>query len=259
MSEETSERTDKVNDIIKINYESDRPTVMGRQLHEALEVKTAYKDWFPRMCEYGFSEGTDFNPLKNERLQNEGGREVMREVTDHQLTIEMAKELCMLQRTDKGKQCRQYFIELEKAWNSPEMVMKRALEYANERVQALTTTVAVQEQQIQELQPKASYYDLVLNCKDLMATSVIAKDYGKTANWLNNYLHDKGIQYKQGDIWLLYKGYSENGYTSTKTHNVTGSDGLQHNKVHTYWTQKGRIFIYQLLSADGILPLIEMS
>lgn len=77
-----------MNDIIKINYESNRPTVMGRQLHEALEVKTAYKDWFPRMCEYGFSEGTDFNPLKNERLQNEGGREVMREVTDHQLTIE---------------------------------------------------------------------------------------------------------------------------------------------------------------------------
>ena len=68
-----------MNDIIKINYESNRPTVMGRQLHEALEVKTAYKDWFPRMCEYGFSEGTDFNPLKNERLQNEGGREVMRE------------------------------------------------------------------------------------------------------------------------------------------------------------------------------------
>lgn len=246
-----------MNDIIKINYESNRPTVMGRQLHEALEVKTAYKDWFPRMCEYGFSEGTDFNPLKNERLQNEGGREVMREVTDHQLTIEMAKEICMLQRTDNGKQCRQYFIELEKAWNSPEMVMKRALEYANERVQALTTTVAVQEQQIQELQPKASYYDLVLNCKDLMATSIIAKDYGKSANWLNSYLHDKGIQYKQGDIWLLYKGYSENGYTSTKTHNVTGSDGLQHNKVHTYWTQKGRLFIYDLLKSDGILPNIE--
>lgn len=259
MSEEISERTDKVNDIIKINYESDRPTVMGRQLHEALEVKTAYKDWFPRMCEYGFTEGADFNPLKNERLQNEGGREVMREITDHQLTIEMAKEICMLQRTDKGKECRQYFIQLEKAWNTPEAVMSRALQMADKHIQQLKTTVAVQEQQIQELQPKASYYDLILNCKDLMATSVIAKDYGKSAAWLNNYLHDKGVQYKQGEIWLLYQKHSGNGYTSTKTHSVTCSDGLQHNKVHTYWTQKGRIFIYQLLSADGILPLIEMS
>lgn len=259
MSEEISERTDKLNDIIKINYESNRPTVMGRQLHEALEVKTAYKDWFPRMCEYGFTEGADFNPLKNERLQNEGGREVMREITDHQLTIEMAKEICMLQRTEKGKECRQYFIQLEKAWNTPEAVMSRALQMADKHIQQLKTTVAVQEQQIQELQPKASYYDLILNCKDLMATSVIAKDYGKSAAWLNNYLHDKGVQYKQGEIWLLYQKYSGNGYTSTKTHNVTGSDGLQHNKVHTYWTQKGRIFIYQLLSADGILPLIEMS
>jgi len=232
---------------------------MGRQLHEALEVKTAYKDWFPRMCEYGFTEGADFNPLKNERLQNEGGREVMREITDHQLTIEMAKEICMLQRTEKGKECRQYFIQLEKAWNTPEAVMSRALQMADKHIQQLKTTVAVQEQQIQELQPKASYYDLILNCKDLMATSVIAKDYGKSAAWLNNYLHDKGVQYKQGEIWLLYQKYSGNGYTSTKTHNVTGSDGLQHNKVHTYWTQKGRIFIYQLLSADGILPLIEMS
>lgn len=248
-----------MNDIIKINYESNRPTVMGRQLHEALEVKTAYKDWFPRMCEYGFTEGADFNPLKNERLQNEGGREVMREITDHQLTIEMAKEICMLQRTEKGKECRQYFIQLEKAWNTPEAVMSRALQMADKHIQQLKTTVAVQEQQIQELQPKASYYDLILNCKDLMATSVIAKDYGKSAAWLNNYLHDKGVQYKQGEIWLLYQKYSGNGYTSTKTHNVTGSDGLQHNKVHTYWTQKGRIFIYQLLSADGILPLIEMS
>lgn len=248
-----------MNGIIKINYGSDRPTVMGRQLHEALEVKTAYKDWFPRMCEYGFTEGADFNPLKNERLQNEGGREVMREITDHQLTIEMAKEICMFQRSDKGKECRQYFIELEKAWNTPEAVMSRALQMADKHIQQLKTTVAVQEQQIQELQPKASYYDLILNCKDLMATSVIAKDYGKSAAWLNNYLREKGIQYKQGDIWLLYQKHSGNGYTSTKAHSATCSDGLQHNKVHTYWTQKGRIFIYQLLSANGILPLIEMS
>ena len=97
-----------MNEIIKINYDSEQPTVLGRDLHKALEVKTAYKDWFPRMCDYGFEEGKDFNPLKNERVQVEGDREVSRQVTDHQLTIPMAKEICMLQRSEKGKMFRQY-------------------------------------------------------------------------------------------------------------------------------------------------------
>lgn len=134
--------------------------------------------------------------------------------------------------------------------------VKRAERWIEEQreKQQLLTTVAVQEQQIAELQPKASYYDVVLQCKDLIATSVIAKDYGKSARWLNSYLHDKGVQFKQGGIWLLYQKYAENGYTSTKT---CTPDGCEHAKVHTYWTQKGRLFIYDLLKADGILPLIE--
>jgi len=121
----------------------------------------------------------------------------------------------------------------------------------------LEMTVAVQTQQIQELTPKASYYDLVLNCKDLLSTTEIAKDYGKSAVWLNNYLHSQGVQFKQSGIWLLYQKYAEKGYTSTKTHNYNGKDGNQHCKPHTYWTQKGRLFIYELLKADGILPTIE--
>lgn len=90
-----------MNELIKINYESDRPTVLARDLHEFLEVKTAYKDWFPRMCEYGFAAGEDFNLLKNERVQIEGSRTVSRTVDDAQLTIDMAKEICMLQRNEK--------------------------------------------------------------------------------------------------------------------------------------------------------------
>ena len=89
------------------------------------------------MCDYGFTEGEDFNPLKNEQVRQEGSRKVNREITDHQLTIPMAKEICMLQRNDKGKQFRQYFIKVEEAWNSPEMVMKRTLEIANRRVEEL--------------------------------------------------------------------------------------------------------------------------
>lgn len=239
-----------MNELIPVSYADNTPTVSGRDLHEALGIKTAYKDWFPRMCEYGFSEGEDFCSKMSEST---GGRPS----TDHQLTISMAKELCMIQRTELGRKFRQYFIQIEEQWNSPEMVMKRALEIANARVEQLRITVSVQTQQIAELQPKASYYDVVLNCKDLLSIGKIAKDYGKSAVWLNKWLHEHGIQYKQGDIWLLYQKYAEQGYTSTKTSVFNGSDGKEHSKVHTYWTQKGRLFIYDQLKADGILPIVE--
>ncbi|MBR3822308.1 MAG: phage antirepressor KilAC domain-containing protein [Kiritimatiellae bacterium] len=121
----------------------------------------------------------------------------------------------------------------------------------------LESTCAVQTQQIAEMQPKASYYDLILNCKDLMSVTKIAKDYGKSAIWLNEKLHELGAQYKQGDIWLLYQKYAAKGYTSTKTHDYLGNDGENHAKVSTYWTQKGRLFIYELLKDNGILPMME--
>ena len=149
---------------------------------------------------------------------------------------------------------------IEKALTNPDFLIQLATQLKSEQEQRrkLETTVAVQEQQIAELQPKASYYDVVLNCKDLLSVTSIAKDYGKSGTWLNSYLHEKGIQYKQGKIWLLYQKYAEKGYTSTKTQTFAGSDGNQHTSVHTYWTQKGRLFIYELLKADNILPLIEI-
>lgn len=246
-----------MDELIKINYDSERPTVNGRDLHDALQIKTAYKDWFPRMCEYGFSEGTDFCSFLSE---SSGGRPAV----NHQLTIDMAKQLCMIQRTEIGRKFRQYFIQVEEAWNSPEAVMARALQFANQQLallmhqnMELTDTIAVQNQQILEMKPKVSYYDVVLNCKDLISTSAIAKDYGKSAIWMNRYLHEKGVQFKQGDIWLLYQRYAQKGYTSTKTHSYLGKDGETHTKVHTYWTQKGRLFIYELMKSDGMKPLIE--
>lgn len=121
----------------------------------------------------------------------------------------------------------------------------------------LETTCAVQVQQIAEMKPKASYYDLILNCKDLVSVTKIAKDYGHSAIWLNDKLHELGVQFKQGDIWLLYQKYANMGYTSTKTHEYLGSDGENHARVATYWTQKGRLFIYGLLKANGILPTVE--
>ena len=143
---------------------------------------------------------------------------------------------------------------------NPDMLIQALMELKQEREnnKALQQLVAVQNQQITEMKPKASYYDVVLNCKDLVAISVIAKDYGWTANHMNQYLHEKGVQFRQGKkIWLLYQKYAEMGYTSTKTHSYSGSDGTPHSRPHTYWTQKGRLFIYGLLKEDGILPNME--
>ena len=133
------------------------------------------------------------------------------------------------------------------------------LKAEREAKKQLETTIAVQSQQISELQPKASYYDVILNCKDLVSTTEIAKDYGKSAKWLNALLHELGIQFKQGGIWLLYQKYAKCGYTNTRTHNYLDNNGNTHAKVHTYWTQKGRIFIYDLLKSKNILPNVEKS
>ena len=143
---------------------------------------------------------------------------------------------------------------------NPDMLIAALNELKAEREHRvmLEHTVAVQNQQITEMKPKASYYDVVLNCRDLVAISTIAKDYGWSANRMNRYLYEKGVQFKQGNkIWLLYQKYAEKGYTSTKTHSFPGNDGTIHTKIHTYWTQQGRLFIYGLLKENGILPIME--
>lgn len=113
-----------------------------------------------------------------------------------------------------------------------------------------------------EMKPKASYYDEVLSCKNAVSITTIAKDYNWTAQQLNKYLHDKGVQYKQGKRWFLYKEYAEkykddNKLTDTTTVPTTAKDGTKSAHVHMYWTQRGRLFIYDLLKSDGILQTIE--
>ena len=173
---------------IAVKYDNDNPTVSGRELHAALMVDTRYIDWFKRMCEYDFVEGRDFNLLKFEKVQIEGNRRVVRNIIDHQLTIDMAKQLCMIQRTEIGKRCREYFINLEKQWNSPDAVMARALQIADQKLElakqqngSLIETTAVQAKQIEEMKPKATYCDMVLQSAGLMPITTIAKDYGKSA------------------------------------------------------------------------------
>lgn len=148
---------------------------------------------------------------------------------------------------------------VDEVLQNPDVLIQALTELKKEREEKtkLKETVAVQNQQITEMTPKACYYDVVLNCKDVISTTEIAKDYGWSAKKMNAYLHEKKIQFKQGKIWLLYQKYAEQGLTSTKTSVYNGRDGISHSSIHTYWTQKGRLFIYELLKKDGILPIME--
>ena len=130
-----------MNELININYDTEQPTVSGRELHEALGINTPYTQWFGRMAEYGFTENEDYWTAHKNVIRSDG-TEMPQVQLEHSLTIPMAKELCMLQRNDKGKQFRRYFIQVEEKWNSPEMVMKRALEFASRKVAELESKVA---------------------------------------------------------------------------------------------------------------------
>lgn len=185
-----------MNELLKVNYGSERITLSARELHEFLELTERFSSWFERMKQYGFVENQDylgckvFNTLARQELQ------------DYQITIEMAKEISMLQRNEKGKQARQYFIELEKKWNSPEFIMNRALELSKQRCDALLL-------ENQELKPKALFADAVATSK----TSILVGDLAKIlkqnginigANRLFAELRDKGYLIKRnGSDWNM--------------------------------------------------------
>ena len=242
-----------MNELIKVIYDNDRPTVSARDLHEFLEVSTKYADWFHRMCEYGFSDGVDYFSFLRNRSDGLPGKPL----TDHQLTIDMAKELCMIQRNEKGKQARQYFLQLERDWNSPEKVMARALKIADKKILYLESENARQKQLIGELKPKADYVDTILRNKGLVTITQISKDYGMSGRAMNKLLAEMGIQYKQSGQWLLYSKYHDKGYTHSETINITRSDGRPDITMETKWTQKGRLYLYERLKEENILPLIE--
>lgn len=244
-----------MNELIPVKEnEQGNMLVSGRDLHKFLDIGTQYSKWFDRMKEYGFIENIDFIAISQKRLTAQGNETTF---TDHHIRIDMAKEISMLQRNEKGKMARQYFLELERRWNSPEMVMKRAYDYLNQRVAALQTKTLVLEQQVHELKPKADYTDIILKNKGLVTITQIAKDYGMSAKEMNNLLHNLKVQYKQSGQWLLYSKYHNKGYTHSETVDIIRKDGTPDIKMNTKWTQKGRLFIYDLLKKNGILPVIE--
>lgn len=196
-----------MNELIKINYENaDRPTVLGRDLHEVLGIKTKYVDWFNRMCEYGFTENTDFILVAQKRETN-NPKNPYTVVNDHQLTIEMAKELCMIQRSDKGKRCRQYFIELEKAWNTPEMVMGRALKIAQNQLDSLKGENLKLTEKIKEDKPKVLFADAV----ETAHTSILVGDLAKLIKQNGVDIGQKRLfEYLRENGYLIKNGSSKN-------------------------------------------------
>lgn len=248
-----------MNELIKINYETEQPTVSAKDLHEQLNIETPFKKWIDRMCDYGFEESKDF---WTKMSKSTGGRPSK----EYNLSVDMAKQICMIQRSPEGKQIRQYFLDLEKAWNTPEQVMARALKMAGKTIDSLKDRckflggqVVEQQKLIEEMTPKANYVDHILESKSLVATTQIAKDYGMSAVRLNRILNDMKIQYKVNKQWVLYSKYQNCGYVHSKTIDITRSNGDPDVTMQTQWTQKVRLFLYEELKKNGIYPVIELN
>ena len=246
--------------LISINYDGEEPSVSARELHKSLGVSKRFSAWFETNSQ-GFIENEDFTSVLSGTVVNNGAH---REIQDYSLSVDMAKHICLMSRTEKGKECRQYLIDLEKAWNTPEQIFARALKMADQTiaklkgsVETLTAEVSVKNQIIGELKPKADYYDEILKNPGLVTITQIAKDYGMSGKKMNDILHDLGIQYKQSGQWLLYSKYHCMGYTHSETVDIVRSDGRPDVKMNTKWSQKGRIFLYDKLKESGILPVIE--
>ena len=208
-----------MNELIPINMnDPERITVSARDLHEFLEVKDPYRNWFPRMCEYGFEEDKDFRTFLCETSSG-------RPKHDAEITIDMAKELCMLQRNEKGKQARQYFIQLEKDWNSPEKVMARALQIANKKLQVL-------DAKAEEDKPKVLFADSVAASH----TSILIFDLAKIlkqngvdigGNRLFDWMRKNGylVRRKGSDYNMPTQRSMEMGLFEVKETSVSHSDG----------------------------------
>lgn len=230
-----------MNEIITVNYDNEQPTVSARELHDFLEVGADFRHWFPRMCEYGFEEGKDFRTFLTE---SSGGRPAQ----DAEITIDMAKELCMLQRNDKGKQARQYFLQLERDWNSPEKVMARALQIANKRIHTLS-------EKIEQDAPKVLFADSVAASH----TSILIFDLAKIIKQngvdmggkrLFAWMRDNGyLVRRQGtDYNMPTQRSMELGLFEVKETSVTHADGhISINKTPKVTGKGQQYFVNKIL------------
>lgn len=237
-----------MNELIKITEYNGNQVVSARDLHKFLEITERFSSWFERMLQYGFVENIDyqgcefFNALANQTL------------TDYAITFDCAKEISMIQRSKKGKEAREYFIECEKQLRRGKFALpttyKEALQSLLIEVEAKERLQVQNELQAKELEkqaPKVAYYDEVLTSQSTYNANQIAKELGMSAVTLNKKLHDLKVQYKQGGQWLLYHPHQNKGYTKTVTYTYTDSKGETCTNSSTVWTEKGRAFIHSIL------------
>lgn len=235
-------------ELIKITEQNGNQAVSARELHKFLEITERFSNWFERMLQYGFTENIDyqgcefFNTLANQVL------------IDYALTLDCAKEIAMLQRSERGKMARQYFIECEKQLRSGKFALpttyKEALQSLLEEVEAkerLQEQNDLQRIELQNQAPKVAYYNEVLTSQSTYNANQIAKELGMSAESMNKLLHKLEVQYKQGGQWLLYRPHQNKGYTKTVTHTYTNSQGQTCSRMSTVWTEKGREFIHSII------------
>lgn len=232
-----------MNELIQVNYDNqDRPTVSGRELYQVLDIKTEYMKWFQRMCEYGFEEEKDFSSFLTEST---GGRPS----TDHQLTIDMAKEIAMIQRNEKGKQVRQYFLEVERRWNNPASIMARALKLANNQLLEAKQNISQLENKIEADKPKVLFAEAVSvsdTCILIGDLAKILKQNGvetgqkRLFETLRNdgfLIKRKGLDYNSPTQRSMEQGLFEIKETA-----ITHSDGHVTINKTTKVTGKGQIY-----------------
>lgn len=232
-----------MNELLKINYDAEQPTVSARDLHEGLEIGTQYTKWFERMCEYGFAENADYRAISQKRLTAQGNETTY---TDHEISIDMAKQICMIQRSEKGKQYRQYFIDLEKAWNTPEQVMARALKLADRTIDNLKEDNKKLIEENERMKPKEIFADAVSASTSSILIGDLAKllrqngvDTGQKR--LFEQLRNEGYLMKTGSSRNMPKQkYVENGFFQIKETVISNPDGSVRMTKTTKVTGKGQ-------------------
>lgn len=232
-----------MNELIKVTKDGNGNSVVsGRELHDFLEVTERYSSWFVRMTKYGFEENVDyvgckvFNTLAKQELQ------------DHALTLDMAKEISMIQRTEKGKQARQYFIEVEKAYKQGQTQYKLPQTFSEALIE-----LAKEVKKNEVLKPKADKYDRYLSNKGLITITEIAKEYGMSGAKLNQFLRDKRVIYKRGNKWFVYQKFANDGLVGYEIFMPEDKEIRRTLK----WTTKGEQFIRSILEDEDIKPVLE--
>lgn len=248
-----------MNELLKINYETEQPTVSARELYEGLEIKTAFKDWFPRMAAYGFEENQDFILVAQKRATNNPKNPVAT-YNDYQISVDMAKQICMIQRSEKGKLYRQYFIDLEKAWNTPEQIFARALKMADQKIEKLKETNAGLLEDVERMRPKEIFADAV----KASTSSILIGDLAKLLRQngvetgqqrLFSRLRDEGYLMKTGSSRNMPKQkYVEMGLFQIKETVISNPDGSVRMTKTTKVTGKGQqYFLNKYLGTEEVV------